>query len=170
MIFKYPEHYENLTVCCTRQIFRKYKGGSPPPDGNFPLPAGDYLPWGGIFGPDESGNHFLFTGSGYLFQTVDAETVTAFANFVFLVVVSFPCRFDLLFANLYVYMSTSMPLLFRRWTRVFSEVAFWNSAEYGILYGIGFISRNSAKFFTVQFHGIPCRFVYTEFRTKNMYV
>jgi hypothetical protein len=28
--------------------------------------------------------------------------------------------------------------------RVFSEVPFWNSAEYGILYGIGFISRNSA--------------------------
>ncbi len=47
--------------------------------------------------------------------------------------------------------------------RVFSEVPFWNSAEYGILYGIGFISRNSAKFFTVQFCGIPFRFVYTEF-------
>ncbi len=28
--------------------------------------------------------------------------------------------------------------------RVFSEVTFWNSAEYGILYGIDFISRNSA--------------------------
>ncbi len=28
--------------------------------------------------------------------------------------------------------------------RVFSEVPFWNSAEYGILYGIGFISCNSA--------------------------
>jgi hypothetical protein len=61
------------------------------------------IPRGGIFGPDESGNRFLFTGSGCLFRTVDAETVTAFANFVFLVVVSFPCRFDLLFANLYVY-------------------------------------------------------------------
>jgi hypothetical protein len=69
---------------------------------------------GEIFGPDKSGNCFLFTGSGYLFRTVDAETVTAFANFVFLVVVSFPCSFDLLFANLYVYMPTSMPLLFRR--------------------------------------------------------
>jgi hypothetical protein len=51
--------------------------------------------------------------------------------------------------------------------RVFSEVPFWNSAEYGILYGIGFISRNSAKFFTVQFRGIPCRFVYTEFRIPS---
>jgi hypothetical protein len=29
-------------------------------------------------------------------------------------------------------------------TRVFSEVPFWNSAEYEILYGIGFIPRNSA--------------------------
>jgi hypothetical protein len=27
---------------------------------------------------------------------------------------------------------------------VFSEVPFWNSAEYGILDGIDFISRNSA--------------------------
>jgi hypothetical protein len=34
--------------------------------------------------------------------------------------------------------------------RVFSEVPFWNSAKYGILYGTDFISRNSAKFFTVQ--------------------
>ncbi len=41
-------------------------------------------------------------------------------------------------------------------TRVFSEVPFWNSAEYGILYGIGFISRNSAKFFTVQFRVGSC--------------
>jgi hypothetical protein len=40
-------------------------------------------------------------------------------------------------------------------SRVFSEVPFWNSAEYGILYGIDFISRNSAKFFTVQYRGIP---------------
>jgi hypothetical protein len=39
--------------------------------------------------------------------------------------------------------------------RVFSEVPFWNSAEYRILYGIGFISCNSAKFCTVQFPGIP---------------
>ncbi len=51
--------------------------------------------------------------------------------------------------------------------RVFSEVPFWNSAEYGILYGIGFIPRNSAEFCTVQFRGIPCRFVYTEFRMPS---
>jgi hypothetical protein len=51
--------------------------------------------------------------------------------------------------------------------RVFSEVPFWNFAEYGILYGIYFISRNSAKFFTVQYRGIPYRFVYTEFRIPS---
>jgi hypothetical protein len=39
--------------------------------------------------------------------------------------------------------------------RVFPEVSFWNSAEYGILYGMDFISRNSAKFFTVQYREIP---------------
>ncbi len=50
---------------------------------------------------------------------------------------------------------------------MFSEVPFWNSAEYGILYGIGIISRNSAKFFTVQFRGIPCSFDYTEFRIPS---
>jgi hypothetical protein len=33
---------------------------------------------GRIFGPDESGNHFLFTGNGYLFHTGDAEMVTTF--------------------------------------------------------------------------------------------
>jgi hypothetical protein len=27
--------------------------------------------WGGIFGPDDSGNRFLFAVSGYLFQTGD---------------------------------------------------------------------------------------------------
>jgi hypothetical protein len=39
-----------------------------------------------------------------------------------------------------------------------SEVPFWNSAEYGILYGIAFISRNSAKkciVLTVQYREIP---------------
>ncbi len=51
--------------------------------------------------------------------------------------------------------------------RVFSEVPFWNSVEYGIVYRIGFISRNSAKCFTVQFRGIPDRFVYTEFRIPS---
>jgi hypothetical protein len=39
--------------------------------------------------------------------------------------------------------------------RVFSQVPFWNSMEYGILYGIYFISRDSAKFFTVQYREIP---------------
>jgi hypothetical protein len=39
--------------------------------------------------------------------------------------------------------------------RVFSEVLFWNSAVYGILYGIDFILRNSAKFLTAQSCGIP---------------
>ncbi len=39
-------------------------------------------------------------------------------------------------------------------TKVFSEVPFYNSAEYGILYGIDLISRNSAKFFTVQYREI----------------
>ncbi len=39
--------------------------------------------------------------------------------------------------------------------RVFSEVPFWNSAEYGIVYEIDFISRNSAEFFTVQYREIP---------------
>jgi hypothetical protein len=39
--------------------------------------------------------------------------------------------------------------------RVFSEVPFWNSAEYGILIAIDFISRNSAEFFTVQYSEIP---------------
>ncbi len=51
--------------------------------------------------------------------------------------------------------------------RVFSEVPLWNSAEYEIIYRTGFISRNSAKFFTVQFRGIPYRFVYTEFRIPS---
>jgi hypothetical protein len=51
--------------------------------------------------------------------------------------------------------------------RVFSEVPIWNSAEYGILSGIGFILRNSVKFFTVQFRGIPCRFMYMEFRIPS---
>jgi hypothetical protein len=58
-------------------------------------------------------------------------------------------------------------MLGRGLIRVFLEVPFWNSAEYGILYGTGFISRNSAKFFTVQFRGIPYRFVYTEFRIPS---
>jgi hypothetical protein len=58
-------------------------------------------------------------------------------------------------------------MLGRGLIRVFSEVPFWNSAEYGILYGTGFISHNSAKFFTVQFRGIPYRFVYTEFRIPS---
>jgi hypothetical protein len=40
--------------------------------------------------------------------------------------------------------------------RVFSEVPFLNSAKYGILYGIGIISRNSVKFFTVQFRVGSC--------------
>ncbi len=35
--------------------------------------------------------------------------------------------------------------------RAFSEVPFWNSAEYGI----DFTSRNSAEFFTVQYREIP---------------
>jgi hypothetical protein len=39
--------------------------------------------------------------------------------------------------------------------RVFPEVPFWHSAEYGILCGIDFISRNFAKFFTVQYREIP---------------
>ncbi len=50
---------------------------------------------------------------------------------------------------------------------MFSEVAFCNSAEYGILYGIDFISRNSAEFFTAQNREIPYRFVYTEFRMPS---
>jgi hypothetical protein len=47
---------------------------------------------------------------------------------------------------------TSNTSLFFHWSRarVFSEVPFWNSAEYRILYGIGFISRNSAKFFAIH--------------------
>ncbi len=48
--------------------------------------------------------------------------------------------------------------------RVFSEVPFWNSAEYGILYGIDFISRNFLLLNTAEFRGIPYKFVYTEFR------
>jgi hypothetical protein len=48
--------------------------------------------------------------------------------------------------------------------RVFSEVPFWNSAEYGILYGIGFIPRNFLLFNSAEFRRIPYRFVYTEFR------
>ncbi len=52
-------------------------------------------------------------------------------------------------------------------TRVLLEVPFWNFAEYGTLYGIGFISCNSTKFFTVQFRGILYRFVYTEFRIPS---
>ncbi len=50
---------------------------------------------------------------------------------------------------------------------MFLEVPFWNSAKYGILYGIGFISGNSAKFFTVHLRGIPYRFVYTGFRIPS---
>jgi hypothetical protein len=42
------------------------------------------------------------------------------------------------------------------------EVPIWNSAEYGILYRIYFISRNSA-----EFRGIPYKLVYTEFRTPS---
>ncbi len=39
--------------------------------------------------------------------------------------------------------------------RVFSEVPFWNSAEYGILYGIDFILRNSAEFHGIYYCSIP---------------
>jgi hypothetical protein len=37
---------------------------------------------GGIFGPDESGNHFLVTGNGYLFGTGDTELVTTFGKMI----------------------------------------------------------------------------------------
>jgi hypothetical protein len=38
--------------------------------------------------------------------------------------------------------------------RQFSEVPFLSSADYGILYRIDFISRNSTNFFTVQYREI----------------
>ncbi len=50
---------------------------------------------------------------------------------------------------------------------MFSEVPFWNSAEYRILYGIDFISHNSANLFAVQNREIPYRFVYTEFHIPS---
>jgi hypothetical protein len=53
------------------------------------------------------------------------------------------------------------------YSRVFSEVPFWNSAESGILSGIDFISRNYAGLFTVQYRGIPYRFMFTEFRIPS---
>jgi hypothetical protein len=49
------------------------------------------------------------------------------------------------------------------WSSVFSEVPFWNSVECGILYGIDFRTRNSAKKFTVKYHGIRYWFLYVEF-------
>ena len=57
---------------------------------------------------------------------------------------------------------------------MFSEVPYWNIEEYRILYRIDFISRNSVKFFyctisrnSVEFCGIPYRFVHTEFRKPS---
>jgi hypothetical protein len=50
--------------------------------------------------------------------------------------------------------------------RVFSKEPIWNSTEYGILYGINFISRNFAKFLlynTARFCQIPNTFVNTDF-------
>jgi hypothetical protein len=40
---------------------------------------------------------------------------------------------------------------------VFSEVPFWNSVEYRILYGIDFILRNCVKFFALQYYGMEFR-------------
>ncbi len=60
------------------------------------------------------------------------------------------------------------------------EVPFWNSAEYGILYGIDvfcLVQHNSAKLFTVQYRKIlqnsvefcrtPYWFMYSEFRIPS---
>jgi hypothetical protein len=53
--------------------------------------------------------------------------------------------------------------------RVFMEVTFWNSAEYGILWGSDFTSAEFSRIFLSlillhgimsQFRGIPCCFVY----------
>jgi hypothetical protein len=62
--------------------------------------------------------------------------------------------------------SKSFSNFFPMWdlNRVFPD---WNSAEYRILYGIDFILRNSAKFFTAQSRGILYRFVYTKFRIPS---
>jgi hypothetical protein len=51
--------------------------------------------------------------------------------------------------------------------RLFSEVPFWNSAIYGILYGIDLILNNSAKFFTVQYRKILRNSVF--FRVYRIY-
>ncbi len=51
--------------------------------------------------------------------------------------------------------------------RVFSEVPFWNSAEYGIyteLTVFRVIPQNFLLFNTAKFRGILYKFVYTEFR------